>query len=127
MMIGTDCTGSCKSNHNAITTTTVPHFEVYICFVSLCRIFYCPIKRQKQQIQEIQLRTSSLLYTVDSILFVRYQFSWISWEQVNHEFKYQTYCNFSVDLFLKKWRNHEIKYPRNLILFYIHENWYPRK
>jgi hypothetical protein len=66
-------------------------------------------------------------YTVDSLLFVGYKFSWISWEQANHEFKYQTYCNFSVDLLLKKWRNHKIKYPRNLILFYIHENWYPRK
>jgi hypothetical protein len=50
---------------------------------------------------------------------------WISWEQANHEFKYQTYCNFSVDLLLKKWRNHDIKYPRNLVLFYIHDNWYP--
>jgi hypothetical protein len=44
--------------------------------------------------------------TVDSLLFVGYKFSWISWEQANHEFKYQTYCNFSVDLLLKKWRNH---------------------
>ena len=29
-------------------------------------------------------------HTVDSLLFVGYQFSWISWEQANHEFKYQT-------------------------------------
>jgi len=25
MMIGTDCTGSCKSNYHTITTTTVPY------------------------------------------------------------------------------------------------------
>ena len=28
--------------------------------------------------------------TVDSLLFVGYQFSWFSWVQVNHEFKCST-------------------------------------
>ena len=33
--------------------------------------------------------------TVDSLIFVGYQFSWISWEQGNHEFKCSTKYKFS--------------------------------
>ena len=30
VVIGTDCTGSCKSNHHAITTTTAPNINIFI-------------------------------------------------------------------------------------------------
>jgi hypothetical protein len=32
VMIGTDCTGSCKSNHHTITTTTAPYIKILILF-----------------------------------------------------------------------------------------------
>jgi hypothetical protein len=38
VVIGTDCTGSCKSNNHTITTTMAP---VYLFFVFLCIV--CPM------------------------------------------------------------------------------------
>ena len=44
------------------------------------------------------IRTNMLsLYTVDS-LFIGYKFSWISWVQVNHEFKCSMNSKFSIGL-----------------------------
>ena len=44
MVIGTDCTGSCKSNYHAITTTTAPSFigdlsSLYRSSYSFCKTF----------------------------------------------------------------------------------------
>jgi hypothetical protein len=36
VVIGTDCTGSCKSNYHAITTTMAPtYIKVYVCLTSI--------------------------------------------------------------------------------------------
>ena len=47
--------------------------------------------------------------TVDSLLFVGYQLSCVSWVQVNQEFKCSTNNLFSVDFVYRDWQNHEIK------------------
>ena len=40
------------------------------------------------------LKVVILTYTVDSLIFVGYQFSWISWVQGGHEFKSLTIYKF---------------------------------
>ena len=39
-VIGTDCTGSCKSNYHSITTMTVKEYETGICFVPKIICFF---------------------------------------------------------------------------------------
>ena len=52
-----------------------------------------------KKIHELKNNESNIYITVDSLLFVGYQFSWISWVPGNHEFKYSTNCKFSKGIY----------------------------
>ena len=42
VVIGTDCTCSCKSNYHTITTTTIPDINIQtFCLVLCCFVLFC--------------------------------------------------------------------------------------
>lgn len=63
--------------------------------------------------------------TVDSSLFVEYQFLWISWVLLNHKLKCSTNDTFSIRLYADFGKTTKL----DILLEFssIHENWHPRK
>ena len=67
MVIGTDYTGSCQSNYNAINTTTAPYIYIYIDYKYIflkmyiqCFIFFFSF----QLLSELNDSKPSLIYSI---------------------------------------------------------------
>ena len=69
VVIGTDCTGSCKSNYHTITTTTAPANFVWLYMLMTGKIYHCnesllgPLLKEKY----IEWHTYICLFTADTI------------------------------------------------------------
>lgn len=59
---------------------------------------------------------------VDLLFLVEYQFVWVLWLQVNHQFKWSTYYKFYIDFVCRDRQNHRFKYPRKMQVFITHAN-----
>ena len=66
------------------------------------------------------------LNTLDSLIFVRYQFSWFSWRVRSTKSSTQEKKIFGTN-YEGKCYGHRVWTPRMFNFCLIHENWYPRK
>ena len=81
--------------------------------------------QQAANLKKVDLYMSwyQILSYVDSLLFVKYQFSWFLGVQANHEFKCLTHYTFSTRLYAKPRNNISTKRIHGKFSS-IHDNWY---